>query len=149
MMASGPSSNDHEKIAWNKAEAKARKQWFKNSKMIRQYKKDLKHADAPTEKEVHVALGEKRSRADDESLKAAPKGKRASVDPFAKEKQIAAVAREKKEAVEKERFQNEEDKKRKLQKRKQTYKKLAERDSRGRPLVRNSINAILAKLQGN
>ena len=68
-------------------------------------------------------------------------------DLFAKEKKAAQEAREAREANAARIAQAEADRMKKLQQRKLESKKRAQRDSRGRPRVRNTIQGILGKLQ--
>jgi hypothetical protein len=73
--------------------------------------------------------------------------KKAAGDLFAKEKKAAHEAREAREANAARIAQAEADRVQKLHQRKLASKKRAERDSRGRPRVRNTIQDILGKLQ--
>lgn len=68
-------------------------------------------------------------------------------DLFAKEKKAAQEAREAREANAARIAQAEADRIKKLHQRKLESKKRAQRDSRGRPRVRNTIQGILGKLQ--
>ena len=70
-----------------------------------------------------------------------------TADLFAKEKKAAQEAREAREANAARIAQAEADRVKKLQQRKLESKKRAQRDSRGRPRVRNTIQGILGKLQ--
>ena len=68
-------------------------------------------------------------------------------DPFAKEKAVAAAARKAREDEAARIAGAEADRARKINFKKKMSRKQAERDSRGRPRVRNTVGLILQKLQ--
>ena len=142
--------------AKNRAEAKERQKWYKKSHLIRKYKKDLKStaSDSVGGEEKTVAINEISSKASPVNLPEKRKfgsgekgNKRQKIDPFAKEKKIAQAEKDRKSADFARIAAEEKERRAKINHRKKISSKLAQRDSRGRPLVRNSINLILEKLQ--
>lgn len=152
---------DH-KFMKERSEAKERQKWFKKSQLIRQYKKDLKNEGLRVEKTDECDTNTKKRHVDeeaadrtiDESTKAtsisstsSKKSRVSKNDPFFKEKAIAEAARIARE-TEAQRIQKaESERAKKLKHRRNVSKSLAERDSRGRPRVKNTMSLILEKLK--
>ncbi len=153
-------------FAKDRAEAKARQKWFKESKIMRRYKKELKTHDDKTPREEAIssdkARGSKRPRdavsSEAEKVSSSqPNGGRSfpgdgskkpkKVDPFSKEKRIAEAAKGAKQADFDRIAAAEKERAAKLKYKKKQSAQLAKRDSRGRPIVRNTLALILSKLQ--
>jgi hypothetical protein len=160
-----------------RAEAKARQAWYKNSQVIRRYKKELKQTEGhilvknPVG-EVNESAGDKNkeqnrsssssalpsersqqrdeseSKIDSEERRAKNNNKKkAKIDPFAKERKIADKGKEKKEAEINRINDAEKERMKKIKAREVKRKKFGQRDSKGRPLIKNTISNILEKLQ--
>jgi hypothetical protein len=164
-----------------RAEAKARQAWYKNSQVIRRYKKELKQTEGhilvknESVGEVNESAGdrnkeqnrssssssssalpsersqqrdESESKIDSEERKAKNNNKKkAKIDPFAKERKIADKVKEKKEAEINRINDAEKERMKKIKAREVKRKKFGQRDSKGRPLIKNTISNILEKLQ--
>ena len=156
-------SEDATQFAKNRAEAKQRQAFYKKSHLFRQYKKQLKregYDDAEATENVSQKPGGKRPRVGvdgsditekisgvDKIDRISQRAKKVRIDPFSKEKARAKVSRDTIESERQRVATEEREKAKRISLKKKTHKKLSQRDSRGRPLVRNSISAILDKLQ--
>ena len=166
------SGKNTQKQSRDRADAKKRQEYYKKSKLLRSYHKVLKNEGGACEAH-QCAKGQKRLRAlgasgdgaADASDKAAAsshdgdgdempssgslrkKKKKFKSDPFVKEKAVAREARDKKQAEFDRIERAEKERAMKLKARKDMSKKMKQRDSRGRPRVRNTITNILQKLQ--
>mmetsp|Transcript_48866 Transcript_48866/g.110902 ORF Transcript_48866/g.110902 Transcript_48866/m.110902 type:complete len:144 (-) Transcript_48866:244-675(-) len=131
--ASGKSNT----FAKERAEYKQRQAYYKKSKLLRQYQREVKNLEG----------GAKSKKLNDDEHHEDSRRKKNKTDPFAKEKKLAEESKALKEAARAARAAAEKDREAKINQRKKRSKASAQRDSRGRPLIRNTISGILGKLQ--
>ena len=140
--------------------AKKRKEAQRRSRLLRHYRKDLVQAGEADSKARSDSTSKKRPRdSNDEAFVVTSKPQKKEragnrqqstddrKDPFRKEKRKAAAKRQSIVSASMKRDESRKQRAKKVTERKKATRSFKQRDSAGRPLIRNSISRILEKLQ--
>ena len=140
--------------------AKKRKEAQRRSRLLRHYRKDLVQAGEADSKARSDSTSKKRPRdSNDEAFVVTSKPQKKEragnrqqstddrKDPFRKEKRKAAAKRQSIVSASMKRDESRQQRAKKVIERKKATRSFKQRDSAGRPLIRNSISRILEKLQ--
>ena len=139
--------------------AKKKKEAQRRSRLLRHYRKDLVQVGEADSKARSDLTSKKRPRDSNEEgfvMSKPQKKERAEKrqqstddrnDPFRKEKRKAAAKRQSIVSASMKRDESRKQRAKKVTERKKATRSFKQRDSAGRPLIRNSISRILEKLQ--